>query len=207
MKYKNIKLWEHPENYAGETFYDYYVGPGQCRDSDVLAQSNFACALEQLGGESKTVLVSHCGHWAVGWVEQILVHKKDKKACKKLDEIMGALAEYPVLDESDHLEREHEYCLDYAEDAADDLVEALREHYAIPKKVSRRALRAIAVELNMERRYYAGADSCVNIYTRRKPEERDHRDLLRDLEAVRMDCRELKYFDEVMAAVAKGVRS
>lgn len=107
----NLKLWTLPEYYAGDTFYDYYVGPGQHRDSDVLVRSNFASILRDLGGESDTVLVIRAGHWAVGWVEFIAIHKDDDTALELADEIAGALEDYPVHDEEHFSELEAEEAL------------------------------------------------------------------------------------------------
>jgi hypothetical protein len=73
------------------------------RDSDCLAESNFACALERLGGESETVQVLHFGHWAVGWTEWIATLPQHQEAVEKMED---ALDSYPVLDEDDYSERE-----------------------------------------------------------------------------------------------------
>ena len=108
MTNTNLKLWERASNYSGETFEDYYQGLSRSRDSDLISESNFECALEQLGGESETVLVNRSGHWAVGWVEQILVHKSDKKAVKILEQIKKGLEDYALIDDDDYYERENE---------------------------------------------------------------------------------------------------
>ena len=94
-----IFKWEHPHSYAGDTFYDYYVGPGRSRDSEALEESNFAVALTRLGDESDTVRVVRAGHWAVGWVETILVHESDTKGLAELQHIADDLESYPILDE------------------------------------------------------------------------------------------------------------
>ena len=104
-----LELWKHPENYMGDTFYDYYVGPGRHRDSDIVANSNFDAALEMLGGEREpNVIVEHASHWAVGWVDVILVHKNAKKKVAILQEIMDKIEDYPVLDEDDWSQKEME---------------------------------------------------------------------------------------------------
>lgn len=96
-------------NYSGPDLNSWFEGPGQGRDSGVLTQSNFAVALDMLGGESETVEVRRFGHWACGWFELILVHEADHKALKVLAEIGQALEDYPVLDDMDYSEREYEY--------------------------------------------------------------------------------------------------
>lgn len=106
---KHLKLWTRPDSYCGPEYPDYYKFLGRGRDSDILANSNFECALEQLGGETKrNVIVMRASHWACGWVEQILIHKSAKKKLEIAESIAEALADYPVLDDSDFSERESE---------------------------------------------------------------------------------------------------
>lgn len=78
---------------------------GRNRDSGVLAESNFASALTSLGGESETCEIHRFGHWGCGWFELILLHP-DRET--EADSIESALADYPVLDDSDYSERECE---------------------------------------------------------------------------------------------------
>lgn len=98
---ENLKKWKLPQYYIGEKWPDYYSsGVWQSRDSDCLERSNFICMLEQLGGESETVIVVRENHWAVGWVEWIAIHESDEKSLRIADKIMAALADYPVIDEN-----------------------------------------------------------------------------------------------------------
>jgi hypothetical protein len=185
MRYqpKHLKLWVYPQNYSGTDFSDYYPIVGQCRDSDVLAQSNWATALDLMGGESKWVVVSRAGHWAVGWVEELLVHKNaPAKLLRAADELAKRMEEYLVLDESDYSEREYEYYSDYAKGAQDELAKALRKHLPIPKRTPMWALKEIAYQLNMERQYHAGPDSCIDVYPFRVPDEGELRELAEALE-------------------------
>jgi len=103
---ENLELWTLPDYYAGNEWEGFYVFLGRNRDSDLLTESNFEVALAELGGESDTVVVVREGHWAVGWVEWIAVHRSNTKALELADEMIGALADYPVLDDSDLSERE-----------------------------------------------------------------------------------------------------
>ncbi len=86
---------------------DWLVSLSRNRDSDVLTESNFAVALDTMGGESDTVEVHRFGHWACGWFEIILVCP-GTSAAKEAEEIETSLADYPVLDESDFSDRESE---------------------------------------------------------------------------------------------------
>lgn len=95
-----LQLWTRPDNYGGAEWPDYYVFLGQHRDSDSIERSNFISGLKALGGESDTVLVVREGHWAVGWVEWIAIHKTDKKSLAVANEIADALEDYPVVDEN-----------------------------------------------------------------------------------------------------------
>jgi hypothetical protein len=87
---------------------DWFVVPVmQSRDSNVLEESNFASALQALGGESDTVEVHRFGHWGPGWFEIILVAPGTPQVATAED-IDRALADYPVLDEMDYSNREFE---------------------------------------------------------------------------------------------------
>lgn len=105
---KNLKRWQLPPYYMGAEWPEYYVFLGRHRDSDNLDNSNFDCALDQLGGESETVQVVHESHWAVGWVEWIAIHESDDKALMLADDIKAKLEDYPVYDEDDYSRREWE---------------------------------------------------------------------------------------------------
>lgn len=96
------------DNYSGPDLGDLVVVAGRNRDSETLTESNFASALEMLGGESDTVQVHRFGHWGCGWFELILVDPKDEMALQIAYNIQQALADYPVLDDSDYSERESE---------------------------------------------------------------------------------------------------
>ncbi len=128
VEYENLTPWKHPRDYGGQTWYGWYAVAGQSRDSDALEKSNYRRILEDLQalntelaevaidsrqgdydspGDS-TVCDTSCSHWAVGWVETIYVHSSNVEACKLADEILSALTDYPVYDESDMSELESE---------------------------------------------------------------------------------------------------
>ncbi len=103
-----IQKWTKASNYMGEDMSEYYEGPAQFpRSPDALTDSNFYAALEMLGGASDTVIIGSFGSWC-GSFEQILVHESDTVAVAALEGITEQLAEYPILDEEDHSERETE---------------------------------------------------------------------------------------------------
>ena len=106
---RHLKRWTMPDHYVGEVWPNYYsAGVGRSRDSDDLKESNFATMLQDLGGESDTVIVVREGHWAVGWVEWIAIHQDDAKALETADHNNERLIDYPVLNEDDWSERETE---------------------------------------------------------------------------------------------------
>jgi hypothetical protein len=117
----NLERWTMPDHYFGETWPDYFsAGVGQSRDSDALERSNFRSMLKAIGGESETVIVVREGHWAVGWVEWIAIHESDTKALATASEIKDALADYPVINESDWGELEDEDAQQVWRDCFDD---------------------------------------------------------------------------------------
>lgn len=187
-------------NYSGPSLGDLVVVLSRSRDSELLTESNFDSALERLGGESKNVTVERFGHWACGWFELILVNPKHLKSLKIAYAINASLKEYPVLDESDFSERENQYQHDYAMDAKKDLAKALSMHFKV--KYSN-MLVSIAYELNMERQGYSGNDACVNIYTVRKPDAKDVRDLKRDLDAIEHNYKNSKVFKTLVKNVSE----
>lgn len=92
---------------------DWLVVPvSQTRDSGPLDQSNFATALETLGGESKDCEVCRFGHWGPGWFEIIIINPASAKLVELAESIESSLANYPVLSDDDYSRREHE---DYLE--------------------------------------------------------------------------------------------
>jgi hypothetical protein len=110
-----LQLWKRPDNYGGADWPNHYVFLGQHRDSDSVGRSNFISGLKAIGGETDTVLVVREGHWAVGWVEWIAIHKSDAKALKTANEIADALEDYPVVNETHLSELDWEEACDYWE--------------------------------------------------------------------------------------------
>lgn len=136
MRKVGLELWTKPDNYFGDYYPDYYVGPSISRDSGALEQTNFEAALELLGGEGSgevrnpnydpnekgsdesgnlyqdetipAVRVERFNHWAVGWVEQIFVHKDAEDKVAILQDIEDKLSDYPVLDDDAFSAKEYE---------------------------------------------------------------------------------------------------
>lgn len=122
MKYEpeNIERWTRPGSFiAWDDSWQYsrecFVFIGRNRDSDILSESNFECALKELGGESDTVKIVRESHWACGWLEWIAIHESDGKSLEIADSIVASLSDYPVLNEEDFGEREWNAAQDYWE--------------------------------------------------------------------------------------------
>jgi hypothetical protein len=110
MNYQHIQRWARPDYYIGAQWDSYYVVLGQHRDSGSIDRSNYAVILADLetldrehGGE-RTVFDTRASHWAVGWVETILVHESNIPALERADEWCERLADYPLADEDHHSE-------------------------------------------------------------------------------------------------------
>jgi len=87
---------------------DWLVAPvSRTRDSGPFDESNFAAALEMLGGESEEVEVHRFGHWGPGWFEIIIV-APNTDAAKKAEDIEASLENYPLLDDEDFSRREYD---------------------------------------------------------------------------------------------------
>jgi hypothetical protein len=117
---QHLERWTRPDSFmqhCDDWFYSSkcYVFISQHRDSDSVTRSNFACALNELGGESDTVKVISESHWAVGWVEWIAIHASDSIALEKADEIACALSGYPILNEDHWSELEWTEACEYWE--------------------------------------------------------------------------------------------
>jgi len=101
-----------PKGLALREQQDWLVAPvTRNRDSGVLAESNWACQLAELKRAPMTdpdgdadYEVHRFGHWACGWFE-ITIVRPDSPAAKAADELEAALADYPVVDDSDYSER------------------------------------------------------------------------------------------------------
>jgi hypothetical protein len=110
--------WKTPDYYGGFNPVGDYVIVSRHRDSDLNAESNWEVACRDLqavdhdSGEFDSrppVYTFRAGHWAVGWVEYLLVRPDaPEETLVKAGEIICALADYPILDESDLSEREWE---------------------------------------------------------------------------------------------------
>lgn len=104
----NPSGWDSLDNYIGDIPEpEWLCLLTRSRDSDCLTESNWHCALQELGGESDNVSIERFGHWACGWWEALSVRAGTPEHAKAKD-IAERLEGYPVLDEDDFSERESE---------------------------------------------------------------------------------------------------
>lgn len=75
------------------------TGIGQNRDSGILDRTNFKSAIKILEKAGIDHDVKRANHWAVGWVEDLVIRVGDDKAIAEIEGIKAALANYPVLDD------------------------------------------------------------------------------------------------------------
>lgn len=110
--------WERPSNYVGTDWNGYSVIVSRNRDSDTIERVNFDCArklLKTWEGEEVTptpagdipcpqmqVTIASANHWAVGWVESLMIHEDaPEEALIEAAEIIASLADYPCLDDEE----------------------------------------------------------------------------------------------------------
>jgi hypothetical protein len=121
-------------------------GPSMHRDSDCLQESNYITIWNDLFGKfPDDVSELHSNHWAVGWIDQIMVRVIDDEgnptpAFEALIEWNDALNDYPVADEDDFSRREWEdfvECIEqywsstfYVEDQEYETLEGIPEYWA-----------------------------------------------------------------------------
>ena len=123
---------EAPDHYFGSLLHleednQARTGFAKHRDSDILAISNYETVLADLKERfGAAVEVNSANHWAVGWIDEIVVKARNKKgrphpAFIAAMEWHDKLADYPCADERDYSRREYE-----------DLLETLENCYDVP---------------------------------------------------------------------------
>jgi len=135
-----------------DEYLDFYCFLTHTRDSGILDNTNFECALEALGGESEDCVILRFGHWACGWIEHIFVSEKLKT---KAEEMENSLADYPILNEARYSENIWNACSDYWEHAD------LRERIYRCSRAGISILQARHNEFNSD--LFEELESCVGV--------------------------------------------
>tara|TARA_R110000824_G_scaffold198823_1_gene382872 strand:+ start:66 stop:557 length:492 start_codon:yes stop_codon:yes gene_type:complete len=113
-----LNTWETPDSYAGHNPVGDYTIYGRNRDSSIMENSNYELILGELldlaepfdklrdDGEPY-VYDFRAGHWACGWIEQIIIRQDaPKQIIERAKEIDEALSDYPVYSDDDYSERQ-----------------------------------------------------------------------------------------------------
>lgn len=109
------RIWEHPRDYGGFSPDGDYVVLTHNRDSGLCERSNYYCGFRDLKklarelGAEDTVYDFRAGHWAVGWVEYVIVERHAPEAVLiEAAEIICAIENYCIYDDDDFSNREYE---------------------------------------------------------------------------------------------------
>lgn len=78
------------------------------RDSDTITRSNWRVLLKRFGGESESVAIERASHWAVGWIDRLVIHPDAARLIEIAEEARKAIDGYPPLDENDWSELEQD---------------------------------------------------------------------------------------------------
>ncbi len=117
----SLKVWKVTENYWGINYNGLFLIAGKSRDSQAFELSNFETILKDLrdnftegdyddetGLFEGDFLVARFGHWAVGWIEEIMINPNSKNCVSFCESIQKKLEDYPLYDEDDFSVREDE---------------------------------------------------------------------------------------------------
>lgn len=132
----DLKAWTEPDSYMGPQHWGYVGVYGRHRDSDLLTNANYEAihdALKEVCKDGAYATRNEDGtideyawlevvgarHWAVGWVESIMVHWTWVEALDKAAEIKACLEEYAVFDDSAYSEADHAYKVECMDQYAD----------------------------------------------------------------------------------------
>lgn len=142
--------WTLPPSYFGETWEGYLIAPvGRNRDSDLLTESNWAAQLETLkaipygnknwGFEAAPWEIVRENHWACGWIEWVALNPHASEWIAAMEKLAARLESYPVLNEDDWSNREHESaCESFDRYSVRDLSKSLAETFELkPRTIER----------------------------------------------------------------------
>jgi len=120
-KLNYLEKWSRAENYMGDDHSDSYIVVMKSRDSDLMDQVNFDSTKEELDAWENSHIkgdhhfVINNSHWAVGWIEYILITPCENcddsfdELCEWVDDnISQVIFESGILDEDTFYEKECE---------------------------------------------------------------------------------------------------
>ena len=101
--------WRSSSNYGGQDLSNYFCVLGRSRDSGLLETSNWEVGQTEFKQFDSGWEVFGFNHWAVGWIDELMVHEDAPEAVLILAaNIHSQLQDYPILDEEDYSRREFE---------------------------------------------------------------------------------------------------
>ena len=108
--------------YIGPRYDDYYIITGHSRDSKILEESNYQTIKEYLSKNLINFIEVSFNHWAVGWIETLMIQEDDIQGIEFInDNILDRLEDYPIFDEEDFYKREYEEATEIKEDMIKDM--------------------------------------------------------------------------------------
>jgi len=123
----DLPVWETPDSYFGFDPVGDFVIIGRSRDSSIMENVNYDEVFDDLQKlEQELDIESEDGepfvydyranHWAVGWVETVLIKKEAPDALQaRAYETLAALADYPCIDDSKYSDAQYEEMESYWE--------------------------------------------------------------------------------------------
>jgi hypothetical protein len=138
--------------YIGPRYDDYYIIAGHFRDSRILEESNYTSIKEFLEKNKINFIEVSFNHWAVGWIEYLMVQEDNIKDIEFInDEILDKLEDYPVFDEDDFYTREFEEAEKIKEDMIKDLRHTFRNKSMSYEEKKAYAKRCWYLELGIDK--------------------------------------------------------
>ena len=189
---KFLKKWVHPDSYMGAEYPEYYEVAGRSRDSEALERSNFNSILAALGGENEEagVIIAKASHWAVGWVEELLIHETASEKLKIADELVGGLEDYPIVDETDFSNEEREEREQYFANGGKQDMERV-----IAKELGQPVLEFLQQHVNLENVLFMVMENCSS-YHGETFAPTDIEEMKKHLDGI--DDKELKIFEAAL---------
>ena len=106
--------FDDASNYAGPDLYDEYVLYIRSRDSEALINANYDAIWDEVKN-LPGVSDGRVGHWACGWIDQIMIHKDSCQAMFKAFRFREILDNDGIIDEDLFMEYEQQEHFDAGE--------------------------------------------------------------------------------------------
>jgi len=118
MMSDKLEKWTTQDSYAGYNPAGHFLVYSRNRDSSILEDCNYSRILKDLRSVARREIEPEAGedwvydfrasHWAVGWVEYILIRPDAPQSIiDEAESIVCALADYPVLCEDEYSDAQY----------------------------------------------------------------------------------------------------